>query len=540
MEHRSSEHRSLRFWIASTIGALFIAAALIVCAITPRLSLAGASGDTNGKGAIVSSQTNAAQTIAYDGTAQKQEVIYAKLSSVGNPQSLYAVNTFQSSEGCSVSDKTIKDYGEYTQVVNLTDSSVLKQESDGILFKTEEKSFSYQGNMATTELPWIISFEYRLNGEKVAASDLAGKSGQLELVMTTKKNDAVDATYFDNYVIQATCNLPMDKAENIKTEDGSIALSGSNVAVNFMVLPGKDTTCTLTADINNFEMDSISIAAVPLSMNIGSIDSSGMISNFDQLISGTKALAEGSKSLEQGASQLASGARELDSGIQQLNAQAQTISGGLTEYTSNVNQINSNLTAIIGKIKEQSGSLNAFNEALKNMSPSEKTALETQLGLPSGTLDAIQTSLGEMSTYIGQLDEAEKGLAQLSQAGSDLSSGMEQYAQGMNSLANSSGALVTGTDELSQGASSLASGTSELSTQSQGIPSRIQSEIDAMLSEFDKSDYKPLSFTSSKNTNATLVQFVMTTEAIKAPQPEKVIVEEEELSIVDRFFALFS
>lgn len=534
------EHRSLRFWIASTIGALFIAAALIVCAVTPRLSLAGASGDTNGKGAIVSSQTNAAQAVAYDGTAQKQEVIYAKLSSVGNPQSLYAVNTFQSSEGCSISDKTIKDYGEYTQVVNLTDGSALKQESDGILFKTEEKSFSYQGNMVTTELPWLISFEYRLNGEKVAASDLAGKSGQLELVMTTKKNDVVDATYFDNYVIQATCNLPMDKAENVKTEDGSIALSGSNVAVNFMVLPGKDATCTLTADINNFEMDSMSIAAVPLSMNIGSIDSSGMISNFDQLISGTKALAEGSKSLEQGASQLASGARELDSGIQQLNAQAQTISGGLTEYTSNVNQINSNLTAIIGKIKEQSGSLNAFNKALEKMNPSQKAALETQLGLTSGTLDAIQTSLGEMSTYIGQLDEAEKGLAQLSQAGSDLSSGMEQYAQGMNSLANSSGALVAGTDELSQGASSLASGTSELSTQSQGIPSRIQSEIDAMLSEFDKSDYKPLSFTSSKNTNATLVQFVMTTEAIKAPQPEKVIVEEEELSIVDRFFALFS
>ena len=205
-----------------------------------------------------------------------------------------------------------------------------------------------------------------------------------------------------------------------------------------------------------------------------------------------------------------------------------------------MNQINSNLTAIIGKIKEQSGSLNAFNEALEKMNDSQKTALETQLGLPKGTLNTIQASLGEMSTYIGQLDEAEKGLAQLSQAGSDLSSGMEQYAQGMNSLANSSGALVVGTDELSQGASSLASGTSELSTQSQGIPSRIQSKIDAMLSEFDKSDYKPLSFTSSKNTNATLVQFVMTTEAIKAPQPEKVIVEEEELSIVDRFFALFS
>ena len=394
--------------------------------------------------------------------------------------------------------------------------------------------------MASTELPWNISFEYRLDGKPIDASELAGKSGHFDLIMTTKKNDAVNSTYFDNYVVQATCNLPMEKAESVTTNDGSIALSGSIVAVSFMVLPGKESTCSLSADVTNFEMDSISVAAVPLSMNIDSISAQGMIANFDQLISGTKSLAEGSRSLEAGAAQLASGVCELNSGISQLNTQAQEISGGLKEYSAGVSEVNGKLVIIIQQMKEQSASLVAFYEQLSGMTPEQKAAMEKQMGLPAGTLDSLQSSLEEMTTYLSWLDEAEAGLTELSDAGSALSSGMEQYAQGMNSLACSSGNLVAGTEELSQGASTLAEGTSELSTQSQGIPARIQKEIDAMLAEFDKSDYKPLSFTSSKNTHATLVQFVMTTEAVKVPQPEKDVTEEKELTLIDRFFALFS
>ena len=536
------EHRSLRFRIFSLLGALVAVAFLIGFVATARISFANeqeAAAQTS-TATSESEQYQSAQGLAFDGSAQKQEVIYAKLSSAGKAQSLYAVNTFQSSDAEDISNKTIKDYGEYTKVTNLTDNAALKQESDGVIFTPEQKSFSYQGDMTSTNLPWDVSFEYRLDGVVVDASDLAGKSGHFELSMTTKKNSAVDSTYFDNYVIQATCNLPIEKAKNVKTEDGSIALSGSNVAVSFMVLPGKEGTCTLSAEVTNFEMDSISIAAVPLSMNIGSVDSSGMISNFDQLISGTKSLAEGSKSLESGAAQLASGASELNSGVQQLNNQAQTISGGLKEYTAGVNQVNNNLVAIIQQMQGQTSSVTEFYQTLKSMTSEQKAAMEKQCGLSTGTLNKVQTSLEGMMTYLNQLDEAEAGLSQLSEAGTTLSSGMEQYAQGMNELANSSGSLVAGTNELSQGASSLAAGTSELSTQSQGIPARIQQEIDAMLSDFDKSDYQPSSFTNSKNTNVTLVQFVMTTEAIKVPEVNKEVEEEQELSIIDRFFALFS
>lgn len=543
------KHQSARLRVVSCVGIFIAVVALIALASAPRFSLAEGTSSAEqaqsatsaqGESAQKASTEGALQQIPFDGTAQKQEVIYAKLSSAGSPSSMYAVNTFQSKEGESISGKTIKDYGAYTKVVNLTDGTALKQESDGTVFTTQETSFSYQGTLASTELPWTISFEYYLDGVRVDPTDLAGKSGNLKLVMTTKKNDAVDSTYFDNYLIQATISLPMDKAKNVATEDGSLAQSGSNTSVSFMVLPGKEGNCSLSAQVENFEMDSISIAAVPLAMNIGSINSGSMISNFDQLIEGTKTIAEGSKTLEEGTASLASGANELDSGIQQLNEQAQKLSSGIAQYSAGVTQANEGISSIVEAMEGQSGSMMEFYGVLMYMTPEQKSALETQMGLTAGSLDKLQTSLGTTMYLTEKLGEAEEGLDTLSQSGQELSAGAEQYAQGMEMLASSSGSLTAGASELSQGVASLSEGTSELSTQTQKIPDKLQAEIDSMLSDFDKSDYKPVSFTSSKNTNATLVQFVMTTEAIKTVQAEKEVTEEKELSIIDRFFALFS
>lgn len=89
------------------------------------------------------------------------------------------------------------------------------------------------------------------------------------------------------------------------------------------------------------------------------------------------------------------------------------------------------------------------------------------------------------------------------------------------------------------GASTLADGTQSLAQETQGIPDAVQAEIDELMSTYDKSDFEPASFTSSKNTNVTLVQFVMTTDPIKVEEPatEEEPVEEE--TLLDRFLALF-
>ena len=72
------------------------------------------------------------------------------------------------------------------------------------------------------------------------------------------------------------------------------------------------------------------------------------------------------------------------------------------------------------------------------------------------------------------------------------------------------------------------------------MPDEVQKEIDAMLAEYDRSDFVPPSFTSPLNTNVKLVQFVFSTEPIEAPETE---IEEEpavEKSIWERFLDLFA
>ena len=110
----------------------------------------------------------------------------------------------------------------------------------------------------------------------------------------------------------------------------------------------------------------------------------------------------------------------------------------------------------------------------------------------------------------------------------------------MSELAGSSGSLAQGAGQLSEGASALVEGTSKLHEESATIPDKVQAEIDAMMAEYDKSDFAPKSFADARNTNVNLVQFVMTTEAIALPEPEPEEVQETDESLLSRFFALFS
>ena len=113
-----------------------------------------------------------------------------------------------------------------------------------------------------------------------------------------------------------------------------------------------------------------------------------------------------------------------------------------------------------------------------------------------------------------------------------MGTGVQELASGLDQLAG-------GTGDLSEGTSDLAQGTQTLAQETQGIPDAVQAEIDELMSAYDKSDFEPASFTSSKNTNVTLVQFVMTTDSIKVDEPTAAEEPAREETLLDRFLALF-
>ena len=533
----------------------FVITVVLVVAMLPLVAIpVGANAEENRSANEMVSLADA------ENPAEKQEVIYATLDNSGTVKRLYAVNVLKGESGT-----LIQDHGTYESVSNLTNTSEITHLSDAVLFEMPDEDFSYQGNLTSTDLPWSIAFTYRLDGQEVQAADLAGKSGTLEITLHTSQNPAVDARYFENYLIQATCTLPMDKVENVQTDDGSIALSGSDTTVNFMVMPGKDGEASLAAQVTDLEMPGISVAAIPFSMAIDAPDTGSLVSNFDALIEGADQLDLGTQQLAQGidavrdatrqaaagAAEVAQGATQMSQGLAQyqqgLRAAADEAAGSVSQ--DDIAQAQENYKAALsvyaaayaaeyerlmaaGDITSEE----ALKQAAANLSGS---SAEQNMTVAMRTLVELMAASAGSQGAAQALDQAADGLGPAADTQS-LIGGMAALDAGTTELAQGLDQLAGGTGDLSQGASSLQEGTAMLAQETQGIPDRIQQEIDAMMADYDKSDFQPASFTSSKNTNVTLVQFVMTTDAIEVPEPEQTDEPEQEETLIDRFFALFS
>lgn len=546
---------------------MFVAALVLVVLAVPvtavpvMLNAEEASQNTDALQEQASGNAGSAAVADISGSAEKKEVVYATLENTGATESIYVVNVFDGS--ADVAGKTIQDFGEYEQVVNLTDTSKLTQFSDSVVLTMPEGEFSYQGTTSNTQIPWNISMKYSLDGQEVSPDELAGKSGSFELNITTSQNSSVDSRYFENYLLQITCTLPMDVAKNVKTEQGSIALSGSDVTVSFMVMPDKDGDVSLSADVSNFEMAGISFAAIPFSMALDFPDTESLVSQFDALIDGTDELHSGAQELASGVDSIDAATKEAASGAVELATGATQMTQGLKQYQQALRDQADELVAAASSMDPEATEqyykqlLQSYAEALFNEYISlkaedvneEKTDEELwQIALANvsessegqqveAALEAVATQIASQSAAQA-LDGAADGLGSVDSA-SSLLGGSAALGSGAQELASGLDKLAGGTGELAIGASTLADGTQSLAQETQGIPDAVQAEIDELMSTYDKSDFEPASFTSSKNTNVTLVQFVMTTDPIKVEEPatEEEPVEEE--TLLDRFLALF-
>lgn len=546
---------------------MFVAALVLVVLAVPvtavpvMLNAEEASQNTDALQEQASGNAGSAAVADISGSAEKKEVVYATLENTGATESIYVVNVFDGS--ADVAGKTIQDFGEYEQVVNLTDTSKLTQFSDSVVLTMPEGEFSYQGTTSNAQIPWNISMKYSLDGQEVSPDELAGKSGSFELNITTSQNSSVDSRYFENYLLQITCTLPMDVAKNVKTEQGSIALSGSDVTVSFMVMPDKDGDVSLSADVSNFEMAGISFAAIPFSMALDFPDTESLVSQFDALIDGTDELHSGAQELASGVDSIDAATKEAASGAVELATGATQMTQGLKQYQQALRDQADELVAAASSMDPETAEqyykqlLQSYAEALFNEYISlkaedvneEKTDEELwQIALANvsessegqqveAALEAVATQIASQSAAQA-LDGAADGLGSVDSA-SSLLGGSAALGSGAQELASGLDKLAGGTGELAIGASTLADGTQSLAQETQGIPDAVQAEIDELMSTYDKSDFEPASFTSSKNTNVTLVQFVMTTDPIKVEEPatEEESVEEE--TLLDRFLALF-
>ena len=191
----------------------------------------------------------------------KDEVVYVSLDPQGQPEQVYVINAFEADEAAQVTDE-----GRYDQVMPLKEVAGFQFQDNQAAFTMQPGRFSYQGNLASTALPWLFDLSYTLNGQPVQAEDLSGADGALAIKLVVKVNEDLRA-YADALTLQITFTLDGDRCFNIESEKATYALAGGNRTLSFVALPGQSAEYDITCQVVDFAMADVQLAGVRMGMD---------------------------------------------------------------------------------------------------------------------------------------------------------------------------------------------------------------------------------------------------------------------------------
>lgn len=418
--------------------------------------------------------------------SSKEEVIYCSLDNSGKLKNIYVVNILN-----VTIPGVVYDYGSYSSLKNLTDTGELVSENGKVKINAPEGRFYYQGNLENGNLPWSVDISYYIDGVKKDPKNLVGADGHVKIEINTKKNNGIDSGFFENYLLQVSVQLNTERFSNIDAAGATMANAGANKIVNFTVLPGVEGNLSIEADVTDFEMGSIEFSAIPFSMQIEMPDMSEFSDEF---------------------SALANAIAQLNTGVEALAKGLAEISGGAAAITYGSSEFKNGLAALDSKSDEIIQASSMIMDTLNNLS--------------------AMMSIPEAQAANPQLAYA---LTELTKNYNGFHMGLEGYTQGVSQLASSYPGihagiegLAGGVNKVSEGAKELSSGTDTLYENTKDLPQKIDAYSKDLLSDYDKSDYEPVSFISSENRDVTSVQFVMRTEKIEKEEARSAQTTEKE------------
>lgn len=330
---------------------------------------------------------------ADENTSAKEEVVYIMTRADGAVDNINVVNIFQGGD--------ITDYGDYSSVKMLTTTDQIDQTEDKITFSSSAEKVYYQGTLQNAEIPWNISIRYFLDGTEYTAEEIAGKSGSLEMKVSISKNEKCKGSYFDDYALQATFLLDTNACRNIRSDGATTANVGSDKQLLYTVLPGKGLETSICADVENFEMDAVSVNGIKLNLNV-EIDDEELTEKVEELMDATKKLDDGASQLSDGAEDLKTGGNSLDTGISSLNSSVGDLDSGIATLQKGMKSVQSGLKTL----NKQSATLTKGSEQIK-------TALET-----------IQKNLSAVSVSTEQIKELTSASGKIKKGISDLNDGI--------------------------------------------------------------------------------------------------------------------
>lgn len=488
----------------------------------------------------------------------KNETVYAMLNSDGSAEKIYVVNQLLGQ---------YTDYGQYTDIKNLSTQSAPEISGDKVSFPDDEidGGLYYQGTMHG-ELPFVFGFRYYIDGKEVKAEQLAGAAGRLKIEISGNVNDKCGENVREGYMAQIMLALDLKLAGNIVCEGATTVAAGNTLNINYMILPGKSGKYTLEADIHDFEISGINITLLKGTL-AGFEDTINEAENgFDDMLTGANDMVDGTSELKDGVSTLANAIGNLSSGMSKASSGGDDyLKGmnnyrtGLAGYIGGINgvengsaEIREGLDALAENSEDVANGISSISNGFDTLSSSSADLKSLAQSLSSSSDPSVQAlalgtlqTLSSLDALSGGLNTASNGLDSFASGVQGAAAGYHTFDAGIKELSANGQQLLDGYDGLKDGFSSYLAGIKSISkgvkkmyTSVKKLPGNIQELIDGQIEfrdgiadaksditgetkSFVASDSPAVSFASPEKNHPLSVQYILKTPEIKIPKQEE-------------------
>lgn len=308
---------------------------------------------------------------------------------------------------------TLTDYGQYDEVLNLTDGTVPSSAGGMTTFRfdagTAPSHFYFEGKTTRPfeALPWTLAVSYKLNGVPTRAEELAGKTGVVEINLDAIPNpDAIEYAR-NNYTLEAMAIFNQDDILSLEAPGAQVQLIGNLRAVLFIGLPGEECHYTIRVGSEDFSFGGLTFMLVPATLS--QLEEIAKLSERkDDLEDNYNKLSGSLDSLLDALYSMTGSLNASASGLDKLNEARGIFSGGkgvLYDGTDALREDLSNLSELLdpveGQIETLSRTISDSKSVLNSMS-NTSSDLRDELEDLEDALDRLE-STGDLHDVLSKL-----------------------------------------------------------------------------------------------------------------------------------------
>lgn len=369
-------------------------------------------------------------------TATYDEAYYAMTDYYGNLTDGSVVKSYRTN-GIA----TLTDYGDYDEIINLTDGTVPARNGGMTTFRLDEKAlpgtFYFEGKTTKPfqQLPWTISMSYTLNGVPIKAEDLAGQAGVVEIHLDIVPNERASEYARNNYTLEAMAIFNQDDILSLEAPGAQVQLIGNLRAVLFLGLPGEECHYTIRVGSEDFAFGGMTFLMVPATLSqleeiaklserkddlednynklSGSIDSlldamTAMTGSLNASANGLEQLNKARGIFSDGKGVIYSGTDALREDFFNLADVLEPMEGQIETLSKTISDSKSTLRSMTNTVSDLKGDLKDVESALRDLEDGTGDARKvfSALGSLRKSLKALQEALGgTVKDTSGKLDE---------------------------------------------------------------------------------------------------------------------------------------